>query len=551
MMVPERGFRGYGGRLRGLGSILTTGTAAGAESPADVLKAIAPGSQPVTSIEQLAAGRGSFIFLESQNVPLTVGILGFTSGSSKGVMTTIFYTYGPEAGKIAFHNATDLLAPGWRIVDKSRSEAAYRAGAVTAMPSMPAPSMEPLGASMEKALSLVDEAMALMAAKDYETAAPKIASAKEVLSDTGWHLGFMLDTGHVDRQTFGSIKKTIDALAAANSALEKANLNRTDVDAIVAQAKKDMESAFALVAKDTVRQSKAYAVRSENVRNMRLRTKELLALSQPFKGDPKIAPLINVLELDSAILDDAVSKLDVDENAITAALESPSVDGFRGLGQAGRVLSAIGRLFLRMWRRPMTLLEAKAMAQQAGTVLTSGQLVSLAKRGTPTWFRMLAGHGVSSAGWLITSILPMWYFFAPNSPLHKNAAAEAEKRSLAYTIASQRFHELLAQGMATKDALVKMKEYMAEIEKQLEIDPLGVPTDIPGLDPAVAAAKAAVLAKVKQMVDANAAAAVGDKGTSPLVWILGAGAVALVLYLIISGKQEVPVARLTKPAKRR
>jgi hypothetical protein len=550
MMVPERGFRGYGGRLRGFGSILTTGTAAGAESPADVLKAIAPGSQPVTNIEQLAAGRGSFIFLESQNVPLTVGILGFTSGSSKGVTTTIFYTYGPEAGKVAFHNATDLLAPGWRIVDKSRSEAAYRAGVVTAMPSVPAPSMEPLGASMEKALSLVDEAMALVSAKEYDAAAPKIASAKEVLSDAGWHLGFMLDTGHVDRPTFGSIKKTIDAIAAANSALEKANLNRTgDVDALVAQAKNDVESAFMLVAKDTVRQSETYAKRSENIRNMRLRTKELLALSQPFRGDPKIAPLINLLELDSAILDDAVSKMDVDENAITAALESPSVDGFRGLGQAGGVLSAIGRFFLRMWRRPMTLKQAKEMAGFAGKLMSPAQLKALAKQGTPTWFRMLVGQGGKGAAFIIAHILPMWYFFAPNSPLHKNAAAEAEKRSLAYQIASQRFHELLAQGVATKDALIKMKEYMVEIEKQLEVDIKSYP-ELTTLDPQTALARAAIQAKAKQVVDANAAAAVGDKGTSPIVWILGAGAVALILYLIISGKKEVPVARLAKPAKR-
>lgn len=537
--------------MRGLGTLLTAGGAA--EPTAKVLAALEPGSQAVKSIEQLGADRGRFIYLAAQGMPLYVGILGFTAATSKGPLTTIFYTYGPKAGQVDFHNTMELIAGGWRIADPAQSAAAYRAGAVTMMPRVPAPSMDALGAAIEGSLALLDEIATLIRAGNHGAATPKLAQAEAELADASWHLGFMLDTGHMSRKTFASIKNLLDSLVETNTALKTANLSSVrDIDGVLASAVQKTENAFTRIAKDTVSDAETYAGRAQIMRNLRDHTQSLLALARPFQNDPQISPLVRVLELDSVVLDEVVQELQKEDAA--SAADFPA-EGDLGLG-ATAGLGRLGIWLIRLWRgrRFKTAQELINLAARGGKIITEKEAMQLIRGGLRpgSWLQKLVGWGKKTAGFLLLHVGPMWYFFAPNSPLHKEAAAEMEKRSLAFEIAARRFEELLAKGMATKDALVKMKEYMKEIENQLEIDPVNLP-DIPGLDPMVAAAKAKVMAKLGQDVEAKADKAEGKTTTQDILLYVGlGGAAAVILYLLLSKKSPQPATATpaTLPRKR-
>jgi hypothetical protein len=522
---------------------------AGAAPARAVYDALMPGSEVLTGVQQLTAGRGSFIF--KNGGALNVGILGFVSQPSNesSPRANIIFTYGEAAGTAGFIPIDTLFAQGWRLAAKSQNAAIYAAGAVTKMPDVITTiTVEALGSSIEALLAAIDEAAALAQAGETTTAQTKLAAASALISDTDSLLKLMLDAGRISRDVYGSISETLKTITAVYKNLkDEIESPRGAIESILSSAAGALDKLFGESVKETIKDSNVYAERAESIKRLAARSKELAAILAPFRNDRKISPLLEALVLDQKVLDEAVQKISEDEKRGAGI---PLSGYFRGLGADGAMIVHVGKL--AKLGRVLKLFLKGGITDDAAKIALAEQIAIAKQLGlyTPSLLRRIAGWTLGAGSFFAVHILPMWYFFSPNSWANKEAALEAEKRATANLIATRRLEELLAQGVASKDALIKVKEYMKEIENQLDFDIKNYP-ELTTLEPHMAIARAAIMAKAKQSADAIIAkATVEEKGTSPIVWILGAGAVALILYLIISGKKEVPVARLAKPAKR-
>jgi tetrahydromethanopterin S-methyltransferase subunit B len=520
----------------------------------EILGLIEPGSIQPRSIRELADLRGRVIF--KPVFPLVAGYLGFTSSSSNGVKTTVFFTYGPDSGKIVIFDSENLIKEGWKVARKDLPISTYEA-VVEKLPESPRDPRKVARDSIDSAIQNINRSSSLISAGKFDEAKPIIEETSRNLADAYWGIGFALDIGAMLRSNFLAAKHMIDVLTSTNQYLKEAVQQRNPIisdemkkaDAAAEKAADILE----IAALEEMSIALEFGEINERIYKS---ANDLIKALSPYATHRDIAPFFNILSQEVRLQDFITEKMSKEE------METDGVKGLYGLGEpAGGKYKWLNKIFEKialLWRKPKP---SNATMEKLSESINGAMQRTKDNPKFKQVYERIANLGKKLAKYSIAALIVLakwgvfgaayqtyflWYLFGQNAPLQVAAKREERRFNLALELARSAIPMIIARGEGVKELNKMLEDYMKQIDDRTNfLVKSGMAEDIAMISSFLEAQMkdAAALQSQKKDEDGKPkyAPATTTKGDT-FLYILGGAVAAYILYLLFSKEKSESVA---------